>query len=97
MYKFSEREFYQSEIDAGIEKLVDKVECNDIDWDEDGSYKADLIDDILLINFYTKIDSDEKWFDIRQVIDRYVLCWATSEVNSNPNKYCTFINPNDDL
>ena len=96
MYKFSEREFNQYEIDAGIEKLVDKVEGG-ADWDEDGSYKADLIDDILSINFSTKIDSDEKWFDIRQEIDKYVLRWATGEVNSNPNKYCKIINPNDDL
>ena len=96
MYKFSEREFSKYEIDAGIEKLVDKVEGNDIDWDDEGSYRADMAHEILRTNF-SKIDSDEKWFDIRQVIDKYVLRWATDEVNSNPKKYCTFINPNDDL
>ena len=95
MYKFEDREFTQSEIDAGISKLVEQIE-NGADWDEDGDYRLDLVTDILMVNF-SKIDYQDKYSEIRFMIDKWILIWARNAVTGNPKKYCTFINPNDDL
>ena len=95
MYKFEDREFTQAEIDAGIAKLIEQIE-NGADWDEDGDYRLDLVTDILMVNF-SKIDYEDKYSEIRFMIDKWILIWARNAVTGNPNKYCTFINPNDDL
>ena len=86
----------QSDIYYAIERLVDRVEGNDIEWDEDGSYRLDMAEDIKLVN-YSKLDSDDKWFEIQEIIAKYVLRWASFEVTYNPDKYCEKIVPNDDL
>ena len=96
MYKFSEREFTQSEIDAGIAELVEKIE-DGADWDENDKYSQDLFEQILAIHFSKSIAFDDKAFDIRQAIDNAVLEWATFEVTCKPDKYCEKIVPNDDL
>ena len=95
MYKFEDREFTQAEIDAGIAKLIEQIE-NGADWDEDGDYRLDLVTDVLMVNF-SKIDYEDKYSEIRFMIDKWILIWARNSVTGNPNKYCTFINPNDDL
>ena len=95
MYKFEDREFTQSEIDAGIAKLIEQIE-NGADWDEDGDYRLDLVTDILMVNF-SKIDYEDKYSEIRFMIDKWILIWARNAVTGNLKKYCTFINPNDDL
>ena len=86
----------QREIDAGIAKLVDRIE-DGADWDETGSYKLDLTEDILAIHFSKSIAFDDKAFDIRTAIDNSVLEWASFEVTCNPDQYCEKIVPNDDL
>ena len=86
----------QREIDAGIAKLVEQIEAG-ADWDDDGDYKLEMAEHILLINFGNKIDYEDKWFDIQGCIDQYVLRWAIDEVTCNPDKYCEVILPNDDL
>ena len=95
MYKFEDREFTQSEIDAGIAKLIEQIE-NGADWDEDSDYRLDLVTDVLMVHF-SKIDYEDKYAEIRFMIDKWILIWARNAVTANPNKYCTFINPNDDL
>ena len=85
----------QSEIDAGIEKLVEKIEGG-ADWDEHGEYKVYMCDEILHENF-SYLDYADKYFEIRQVIDKWILRWSTDTVNRNPDKYCEKIVPNDDL
>ena len=89
-------EWSQRDIDAGIAKLIEKIEAG-ADWDEDGDYRLDMANDILLINFSNHIDFNDKFFDIRQRIDKYVKRWATDTVTCNPDKYCEKIVPNDDL
>ena len=95
MYKFEDREFTQAEIDAGIAKLIEQIK-DGADWDDDGDYLSDMAVDIYRMNF-SKLDRDDKNFEIQQIIDKYVFNWATNAVTGNPNNYCTFINPNDHL
>ena len=95
MYKFEDREFTQAEIDAGIAKLIEQIE-NGADWDEDGDYRLDLVTDVLMVNF-SKIDYVDKYSEIRFMIDKWILMWARNAVTGNPNKYCEYINPNDEL
>ena len=95
MYKFEDREFTQSEIDAGIAKLVEQIE-DGADWDEDGDYRLDLVNDILMVNF-SKIDYEDKYAEIRFMIDKWILIWARNAVTGNPDKYCENTVPNDDL
>ena len=85
----------QSDIDAGIAKLVEKIE-DGADWDDDGDYLSDMAVDIYRMNF-SKLDREDKDFEIQLIIEKYVLRWATNEVNGNPDKYCEKIVPNDDL
>ena len=96
MYKFSEREFSQREIDAAIVNLVLNIKAQDIDWKAHSDYRAKIVDEILPI-YSSYLDNSDKLHDIIQVIDKYILEWAIFEVTCNPNKYCEFINPNDDL
>ena len=63
MYKFEDREFTQDEIDAGIAKLIEQIE-NGADWDEDGDYRLDLVNDILMVHF-SKIDYEDKYSEIQ--------------------------------
>ena len=96
MYKYKDREFTQSEIDAGIAKLVENVSVNDIDWNEHSDHRKDMADLILGI-YYSDLDSSDRFNDISKVIDKYIYLWALFEVTCNPNKYCEVILPDDDL
>ena len=95
MYKFEDREFTKSEVDAGIANLVEKIEGGS-DWDDDGDYLKDMAIDIYRMNF-SKLDREDKNFEIQQIITKYVIRWATNAVNGKPDKYCEKIVPNDDL
>ena len=84
----------QSDINEAIYKLVEKIE-DGADWDDDGSYKLDMATDILQVNF-SKLDREDKNFEIQQIIEKYVKRWAKDAVNGNPDFYCTNAGVNDD-
>ena len=91
----NDREFTQREIDAGVAKLVESIEDGAY-WDEYLDYKLPMLDEILNI-YLSNLDNSDKLHDIGQVIANGILEWAKFEVVCNPNKYCEFIVPNDDL
>ena len=88
-------EWSQRDIDYAIAKLVEQIK-DGADWDEDGNYLKDMAIDIYRMNF-SKLDRDDKNFEIYLIIDKYVLNWAKFEVTCNPDKYCEIILPDDDL
>ena len=49
-----------------------------------------------MVNF-SKIDYEDKYAEIRFMIDKWVLLYARDAVTGNPDKYCEKIVPNDDL
>ena len=86
----------QRDIDAAIINLSEKIE-NGADWDEDGSYRLDMATEILKTYFAKAIDYEDKWFEIQQIIAKYILNWSIEAVTCDPDKYCEKIAPNDDL
>ena len=88
-------EWSQRDIDSAIAKLVEQIE-DGADWDEDGSYKLDMANEIINY-YYSDLDIEDARFEIEQSIEKYVFHWATDAVTCNPDKYCEVISPNDDL
>ena len=85
----------KNEIDTAIDNLVEHIEGG-ADWDEDGDYLVDMATDILQVNF-SKMDREDKNFEIQQIIDKYVLRWATDAVNGEPDLYCIRDGVNDEF
>ena len=86
----------QRDIDAAIAKLVEQVKVEPTNWDEDGEYKIDMSNDIM-VSAMSNLDNSDKLFDIQEYIDKWVFWWARDTVIRNPDKYCEGIVPNDDL
>ena len=84
----------ENDILIAIDNLVEQIE-DGADWDEDGDYRLDMATDILQVNF-SKLDRDDKNFEIQQIIDKYVNRWAKDAVNGNPNEYCTYAGADDE-